>query len=173
MASVDQIDAQIEAEEKAENLPGVTDADKKKHEAAIAADQSALEKAKQAIDPSKKAFIELCKARAGKATPDVRANYGDTLVNLRQAVDDAEVANGAAVIKYPMAFTGLGALQTELLSAAKSGLTDYVYEQTGKHLDVKHLTIGATFDGGKVGVQVSGLAPVPPPRRDGAGARSL
>jgi hypothetical protein len=65
---------------------------------ALEARRGALE---ASIEPARVAFAQSCRAAASTVPPELKDLYGVALVNLRQAVDDAHLANGAAVLRYP------------------------------------------------------------------------
>jgi hypothetical protein len=156
ISKIDQIDAQIEAERNACNVPGTSDLERKAHEATVELKKKELGRAKDAVEPARRTFVALCKAVALKAPPDIRARFGHALVSLRQAVDDAEIANSASVVAYPFAVKDL---KNQLILSAKASAADYILEKTGKALDIKGCTVTATFDGKKAGVAINGIAP--------------
>jgi hypothetical protein len=102
-----------------------------------------------------KEFVPQAKAAAQKASPETREKLGAILVQLRQAVDDASIANGAAAVRYPMA-------ATSLLDSAKQMATVYVAdvieEKTGKRPSTQGIQPGVTLEGGKVQVTLNGLS---------------
>ena len=64
-----------------------------------------------------------------KAPASARDAVGPVLVNLRQAVDDASIADGAAAVRYPLALTSL---PDSVLEVVPVIVADIVEEQTGK-----------------------------------------
>jgi hypothetical protein len=91
-----------------------------------------------------------------RASAEVRALCGPAFVNLRQAVEDASVANGAAALRYPLTAPALlqSAEQMAHVFAA-----DVIEEKTGKRPDTRGLQPGVTLEGGKVQVTINGLSP--------------
>jgi len=102
-----------------------------------------------------KAFIPKAKSAAQKAPADVRDRVGPALVNLRQAVDDANIANGAAAVRYPMAITSVLDSAQQM---AKVYVADVIEEKTGKRPSTQGLQPGVTMEGGKVAVTLNGLS---------------
>lgn len=102
-----------------------------------------------------KAFLPKAKAAAQKAPADVRDRVGPALVNLRQAVDDANIANGAAAVRYPMAVSSILGSAKQM---AKVYVADVIEEKTGKRPSTAGLQPGVTMEGGKVGVTLNGLS---------------
>ncbi|MGH7282472.1 MAG: hypothetical protein ACRELY_13175 [Polyangiaceae bacterium] len=77
------------------------------------------------------------------------------VVNLRQAVDDAKIANGAAVLGFPMAVKGItSAIQKQVPII----VADIIEEKTGKRPDMAGFNPNVTFEGGKVGITLNGLS---------------
>lgn len=103
-----------------------------------------------------KAFIPKAKTAAQKAPADVRDRVGPALVNLRQAVDDANIANGAAAVRYPMA---ISSVLDSAQQMAKVYVADVIEEKTGKRPSSQGLQPGVTMEGGKVGITLNGLSP--------------
>lgn len=150
-----ELKTQIAAEEAALDVKGVSDADKKAHKKTIEGLEKQVDKIEDEADKLTDAFIPKAKAAASKAPADVRERFGAVLVNLRQAVDDAKTANGAAAVRYPMA-------ATSLLDSAKQMAAvytaDVVEEKTGKRPSTAGLQPGVTLEGGKVAITLNGLS---------------
>jgi hypothetical protein len=153
---VKDLRAQIAVEEQAADEKGVTDADKKAHK------DKATELGKQAeagdTEAAKlaKEFVPAAKAAAQKAGADVAGKYGPTLVALRQAVVDANVANGAAAMRYPIALPTLKDSASQMIGVY---VGDVIEEKTGKRPDLRTFQPGLTLDGTNVQVTLNGLTP--------------
>jgi hypothetical protein len=147
--------AQEQTEEDAEDVNGVTDAQKADHKKKAADLDAQADKTEDAIKPLKSALIDSAKTNAGKASPDVKKQFGVVVVNLRQAVEDAKIANGAAVLGFPMAVKGISsAIQKQVPII----VADIIEEKTGKRPQMAGFKPGVTFEGGKVGVTLNGLS---------------
>lgn len=150
-----ELKAQIATEEAALDTKGISDADKKAHKKTIDDLEKQVDKIEKEADKLTDAFIPKAKAAAGKAPADVRERFGAVLVNLRQAVEDAKIANGAAAVRYPMA-------ATTLLDSAKQMaavyVADVVEEKTGKRPSTAGIQPGVTLEGGKVAITLNGLS---------------
>ncbi|MEO7113975.1 MAG: hypothetical protein ABI183_26275 [Polyangiaceae bacterium] len=147
--------AQEQTEEDAEDVKGVTAAQKADHKKNAADLDAQADKAEDAIKPLKSALIDSAKTNAGKASADVKKQFGVVVVNLRQAVDDAKIANGAAVIGFPMAVKGISsAIQKQVPII----VADILEEKTGKRPQLSGFNPGVTFEGGTVGVTLNGLS---------------
>jgi len=150
-----ELKASEKTEEDAEDTKGITDAVKADHKKKAADWEAKADKAEGEIKPLKKALIDSAKANAGKAPADVKQRFGVVVVNLRQAVDDAKIANGAAVLGYPMAVKGISsAIEKEVPIL----VTDILEEKTGKRPTLSGFHPGVTFEGGTVGVTLNGLS---------------
>lgn len=150
-----ELKAQIATEEAAVDAKGVSDSDKQAHKKTIDGLEKQVSKIEKEADKLTDEFIPKAKASAKKAPADVRDHFGAVLVNLRQAVDDAKIANGAAAVRYPMA-------ATSLLDSAKQMAAvytaDVVEEKTGKRPSTAGLQPGVTLEGGKVAITLNGLS---------------
>lgn len=150
-----ELKTQIAAEETALDAKDITDADKKTHKKTIDGLEKQVSKIEKETDKLTDAFVPKAKAAAAKAPADVKDRFGAVLVNLRQAVDDAKTANGAAAVRYPMA-------ATSLLDSAKQMAAvytaDVVEEKTGKRPNTSSLQPGVTLEGGKVAITLNGIS---------------
>lgn len=133
---------------------GVPAADKKVNEARIKDLEKEISALEKEADALTKAFLPKAKSAAQATTPEVREKVGVALVELRQAVDDANVANGAAAVRYPLA-------AKTLLDSAKEMATiyvaDVVEEKTGKRPSLSGFQPGVTLEGGEVQLTINGL----------------
>jgi hypothetical protein len=100
-------------------------------------------------------FVPKAKSAAQKAPADVRVRVGHAVVNLRQAVDDADLANSAAALRYPLA---IKSLLDSAQQMAKVYVADVIEEKTGKRPSTQGLTPGVTLEGGKVAVTLNGIS---------------
>jgi hypothetical protein len=149
------IKAQIAAEETALDEKGISDSDKKAHKKTIEGLEKQSDKIEKKAEKLTDDFIPKVKAAAKKAPADVRDRFGAVLVNLRAAVDDAKIANGAAAVRYPMAATSLLDSAKQMASVYTA---DVVEEKTGKRPNTAGLTPGVTMEGGKVAITLNGLS---------------
>jgi hypothetical protein len=118
--------------------------------------QKMAEAADKEIGPLQTAFLQAAKDSAGKAAPEVREKLGVALVNLRQAVEDAQIANGAAALRYPMASTTVA---SSLKAVVPFIVADIIEEQTGKRPTLNKLVPDVGLDGTKVSLTLAGLEP--------------
>jgi hypothetical protein len=78
------------------------------------------------------------------------------LVNLRQAVDDASIADGAAAVRYPLA---LKSLPDSVLEVVPVIVADIVEEQTGSRPIMNGFKPDVKLDGMDVKLTLNGLSP--------------
>ena len=78
------------------------------------------------------------------------------LVNLRQAVDDASIADGAAAVRYPLA---LKSLPDSVLEVVPVLVADIVEEQTGSRPIMNGFKPDVKLDGMDVKLTLNGLGP--------------
>ncbi len=150
-----QLDAQIEQEKDARDAKGVSDADKKTHDKNV----DDLKKQKSAkedeVDPLKKKFLDAAKDAAGKTPADARDAVANALVNLRQAVEDATIADGAAAVRYPLAVTSMLDSVKQMVPVF---VADIIEEQTGKRPSLQGLQPNVTLDGMTPAITLNGLS---------------
>src|SRR5262249_46727000 len=90
--------------EKAEADKATTSAsDKKAYADHIKLLEGQVDQAEDAAKTMTKAFVPAAKASAQKASGGARDKFGAAVVNLHQAVEDANISNGAAAVRFPMA----------------------------------------------------------------------
>jgi hypothetical protein len=153
-AEIAKLKGELKKEEKAAD-DAKSDADKKPHEDAIAKLEAQITKADDELDPVITKFLASAKANAAKATAEVREKLGQAVVNLGQAVDDAKVANGAAIVRYPMALPGI---QTDIQVVVPNVVADILEEQTGKRPSLGGFKPDIGLDGTKVSLKLNGLS---------------
>ena len=132
----------------------LSEADKAAREAEIEKLDKAADEAETVFDDAKSAFIDKAKAAAAQVDPTVRDETGPVLALLREAVSDADKANGAAMAGYPIAATGLvGDTQTQTTIF----LADVIEEESGKRPTMKGIQPSVEFDGLTPKIGINGL----------------
>lgn len=131
----------------------MSEADKKANKAKLEELEETVDALEEDAEKLAKDFVPKAKAAAQKVSPEIRERLGATLVNLRQAVADADVSNSAAAVRYPMAAT---TLLDSAKQMAKIYVADVVEEKTGTRPSTQSLQPGVTMDGGKVQVTLNG-----------------
>jgi hypothetical protein len=155
-AEIADLNAQIEQEKAAKDAKDATDADKKEHDKNIDDLKKQVSKLEDEVDPLKKKFLDAAKTAAGKASADTRKAVGPVLVNLRQAVDDASIADGAAAVRYPLALKSLPDSVVEVVPVI---VADIVEEQTGNRPIMNGFKPDVKLDGMDVKLTLNGLGP--------------
>lgn len=153
-ADIADLNAQIEQEKAAKDAKDATDADKKEHDKNIDELKKKVSKLEDEVDPLKKKFLEAAKTAAGKASADTRKAVGPVLVNLRAAVEDASIADGAAAVRYPLA---LKSLPDSLQEVVPFIVADIVEEQTGHRPTMNGFKPDVKLDGLDVKLTINGL----------------
>ncbi len=150
-----EVKGQIAVLEAESEDKGTPEAQKKENKAKIAELEKQVDALETEAKKLQKEFVPKAKTAAQKAPSEVRDRVGPAIVNLRQAVDDANVSNGAAAVRYPMAASSLlDSAQT----MAKVYVADVIEEKTGKRPSTQGLQPGVTLEGGKVAVTLNGLS---------------
>ncbi len=123
-------------------------------EAKIEKIEADADEAESAFDEAKTAFVESAKTGAAKASPTVRDEVGPVLIRLREAVSDADTANGAALVRYPLAVSSLvgdAQLQASII------LADVIEEKSGKRPDMRGVRPTVEFEGVTPKIGINGL----------------
>ncbi len=154
-ADIADLEAQIEQEKAARDAKDATDADKKEHDENIDHLKKRVSDLEDEVDPLRKKFLEAAKDAAQKATASTRDAVGPALVNLRQAVEDASIADGAAAVRYPLA---LKTLPDSVMEIVPVIVADIVEEQTGKRPSMNGLKPDVKLDGTDVKLTLNGLS---------------
>jgi hypothetical protein len=153
-ADIADLNSQIEQEKTAKDAKDATDADKKEHDKNIDELKKKVSKLEDEVDPLKKKFLEAAKAAAGKASGDTRKAVGPVLVNLRAAVEDATIADGAAAVRYPLALKSLPDSLQEIVPVI---VADIVEEQSGHRPTMNGFKPDVKLDGLDVKLTINGL----------------
>jgi hypothetical protein len=155
-ADIADAKAQIEAEKAAKDGKDVSDDEKKAHDKTIDELKANVAKLEDEVEPLRKKFLAAAKEAAQKAPSSTRDAVGPALVNLRQAVDDASIADGAAAVRYPLA---LKSLPDSVLEVVPVLVADIVEEQTGSRPIMKGFKPDVKLDGTDVKLTLNGLGP--------------
>ncbi len=155
-ADIADAKAQIEGEKTARDAKDATDEDKKGHDKTIDDLKKKVSKLADEVDPLKKKFLAAAKDAAQKAPTASRDAVGPVLANLRQAVDDASIADGAALVRYPLALKSLPDSVQEVVPVF---VADIVEEQTGHRPIMSGFKPDVKLDGTDVKLTLNGLGP--------------
>jgi hypothetical protein len=128
--------------------------DKKAHETKIAELEKQVSKLEDEVDPLRKKFLAAAKEAAQKAPAATRDAIGPAIVNLRQAVDDASIADGAAAVRFPLA---IKSLPDSLQEVVPVFVADIVEEQTGHRPTMSGFHPDIKLDGTDVKLTINGL----------------
>jgi hypothetical protein len=149
------VKALIDAEKTALDAKDITPDDKKEHQATEDKLEKMLSKSEDEVAPLEKKFLDQAKAASAKAPADVKAKFAPTVATLLQAVDDADIANSAAAVRYPLALRSILDSAKEM---APVFVADVIEEKTGTR-PAGQLNVGVTLDGSKVTLSMSGVSP--------------
>jgi hypothetical protein len=152
---VAQLDAQIATEKEARDAKGVSDADKKAHDKNVDDLKAQKSKKEDEVDPLKKKFLASVKDAAAQTPADKRDAVAAALVNLRQAVDDASIADGAAALRYPMAITSMLDSVKQMVPVY---VADIIEERTGKRPSMQGFKPDISLNGTDVSITINGLS---------------
>jgi hypothetical protein len=155
-ADIADAKAQIETEKAAKDAKDASDEDKKEHDKNVDELKKKVSGLEDEVDPLRKKFLAAAKDAAQKAAPSARDAVGPVLVDLRQAVDDASIADGAAAVRYPLA---LKSLPDSVLEVVPVLVADIVEEQTGSRPIMNGFKPDVKLDGMDVKLTLNGLSP--------------
>jgi hypothetical protein len=149
------VKALIEQEKTALDDKNITPDDKKEHQATEDKLEKMVSKSEDEVAPLEKKFLEAAKAASAKAPADIKAKFAPAVANLLQAVDDADIANSAAAVRYPLAIRSILDSAKEM---APIFVADIIEEKTGTR-PAGQLDVGVTLDGTKVTLSLKGVSP--------------
>lgn len=154
------LEAKVDEEKAAAGADGVSAEDKKAHNDAADKAKADESKAKDEVDPLAKKFLASVKDTAAKVPADQQAKFAPAVANLLQALDDADLANSAAAVRYPLAFPkSPGKLMDEVKAAVPYIVADIIEEKTGVRPSFTKLDVQVTLAGGTVTVVLNGIGP--------------
>lgn len=156
-ADIASLKAQIETEKQAAGADGVSPAEKKTHDDQTKVLQKQADDAQGALDPLKSKFMGQVKDACGKLSNDDKARYAPAVASLLAALDDADVANSAAALKYPLVIKGL---PEALKKVVPNIAMDIVEEQTGARPNLNNLKVNVSVSGGSPTITLDGLGDV-------------
>jgi hypothetical protein len=145
--------ALIEQEKAAIDDKNTSADDKKEHQATEEKLEKMVSAAEDEVAPLAKKFLEAAKVASKNASPDIKAKFAPAVANLLAAVDDADIANSAAAIRYPLAIRSILDSAKEM---APVFVADVIEEKTGSR-PPGQLDVTVTLDGTKVTLAVKGL----------------
>jgi hypothetical protein len=145
--------ALIEQEETAIDDKNTSADDKKEHQATEDKLEKMVSKSEDEVAPLEKKFLDAVKTASKKVPADVQAKFAPAIANLLQAVDDADIANSAAAVRYPLAIRSILDSAKEM---APIFVADIIEEKTGSR-PAGQLDVSVTLDGTKVTLDIKGL----------------
>ena len=154
---VASLKAQVETETQASSADGVSPADKKTHEDQAKTLEKQADAADAALTPLRKTFLGQVMDACAKLPTEDKARYAPAVASLLQALDDADMANSAAALKYPLVIKGL---PDALKKIVPNIAMEVVEEQTGVRPNLANLKVGITMSGGTPSVTLDGLGDV-------------
>jgi hypothetical protein len=156
-AEIASLKSQIETEKQAASADGVSPDDKKTHEDQAKTLQKQADDAQGAVDPLKTKFLGQVKDACAKVSNDDKARYAPAVASLLAALDDADMANSAAALKYPLVIKGL---PDALKKVVPNIAMDIVEEQTGARPNLANLKVSVSVSGGSPSITLDGLGDV-------------
>jgi hypothetical protein len=140
--------------EEKSSAEGVSESDQKKHADQIVKEEEAIAEIEALYEPALEKLLAAVGKSAAAASSDDKKVMGPIVLNLIEAVDDAQNANSAAVMQYPMAVPGM---QDDLPAAVKRFVADVVEEQTDSRPDMSSFSPDVKLEGGDVKLSLNGI----------------
>jgi hypothetical protein len=156
-AEIGSLKAQIELEKTAAGADGVSPADKKAHEDQAKALEKQADDDDAAVGPLRTKFLGEVKDACAKLPTADKARYAPAVASLLLALDDADMANSAAALKFPLVIKGL---PDALKKVVPNIAMQIIEEQTGVRPNLTNLKVGITMNGGTPSVTVDGLGDI-------------
>jgi hypothetical protein len=148
--------AQIEEEKSAADAKDASPDDKKNHSDAAAKLAKTKSDKESEVSPLQKTFLASVKTMAAKVPADQQAKFTPAVLNLLAALDDADIANGAAAVRFPLAIRSMGDSIKEVVPVLAA---DVVEEKTGNRPIPANIHADVTLNGSSVAVTLTGIAP--------------
>jgi len=156
-AEIASLKAQIETEKAAGSADGVSPADKKTHDDQVKTLDKQVDDADAAVAPLRKTFLDQVGAACAKLSNEDKARYAPAVASLLAALDDADMANSAAALKYPIVVKGL---PDALKKVVPNIAMEVIEEQIGVRPNLANLKVNITMNGGTPGVSLDGLGDI-------------
>jgi hypothetical protein len=148
--------AQVEEEKTAADAKDASADDKKTHSDAATKLAKAKSDKEAEVAPLVKAFLASIKATAAKVPADQQATFLPAIANMLQALDDADIANSAAAIRYPLA---IRSIKDSLMEVVPVITADVLEEKLGTRPTLAGLKPTVTLDGTTVSITLAGIDP--------------
>jgi hypothetical protein len=155
-AEIAKLKEEQAAEEKAAD-EAKSDGEKQEHQNKAKELGPKIESAEKDVEPLMKDFLAKARERAAKAKPDDAKKLAPAIANLRRAVEDAKLANQAAVLGYPRA---VPTLKDSVQVVVPDITAEVIEEQTGKAPNMTNFKPDISLGGPDgVTIKLAGLTP--------------
>jgi hypothetical protein len=148
--------AQIEEEKTAADAKDATADDKKTHSDAVTKLAKAKSDKETEVAPLQKTFLASVKTAASKVPADQQAKYLPAIANMLAALDDADIANSAAAVRYPLA---IRSIKDSLMEVVPVITADVLEEKLGTRPTLVGLKPTVTLSGSSVAITLAGIDP--------------
>jgi hypothetical protein len=128
--------------------------DKAQHKARATELKQTLAEDKEALRPLLEDALAKIETASSALDVETKHDLSKVTFNLLAAVKDAESANAAALLRYPMAFPKL---TDDLQRAVGRFAADVIEEQTGQRPDTGNLQIKVGLEGTKLKLEIAGV----------------
>jgi hypothetical protein len=152
--------AVAESESAVARADGLSADETKRHCDAASKAKANETTAEDELAPLTKAFLASIKPTAAKVAPETQAKFAPVVANLLQAVDDADLSNGAATARYPLAVPeSRGKLLDEVKAAVPYIVADIIEERTTVRPSIAKLDVEVALKGDNLVVTLNGIGP--------------
>jgi hypothetical protein len=150
------IEAHIEQERRTLAATDLSADEKVEHEATLLQFQKTEADAVADAAPLEKALLATAKDAAERVAPAEREKLVPVIAALLEALAEADVANSAAALRYPLA---VPSMMSSVEAVVPGIVADIVEERAGKRPDSHKLTAHVALSGTDVSVSIVGLGP--------------
>jgi hypothetical protein len=152
--AIAKLEAKVSAAEERRDADGTSDGERATLDASITKLEGEIDELEAAYDPKVRELITAVR-EAGHAVPaKAKERMTPIVMNLLEAVEDARIANDAAIVRYPMAVPGL---TSDLQSAATRFVADVIEEQSGHRPSTQGIAPEITLEGTDVKLGLNGV----------------
>jgi len=144
----------IEKAETKRDEEGASDAARKAADETIAELETEIDELEASYEPQVDELLAAVREQAGKVPDKAKERMAPIVLNLLEAVEDARIANDAAMVRYPMA---MPSLTTDLQQAATRFVADVIEEKTGHRPSTKGIAPDITLEGTDVKLGLNGV----------------
>ncbi len=149
-----KLEAEIETLETKRDEDGASEAQRSAAEEKIAKLEAEIDELEAGYEPKVDELLASVRERASQVPDKAKERMTPIVLNLLEAVEDARIANDAAMVRYPMA---MPSLTTDLQQAATRFVADVIEEKSGHRPATKGIAPQISLEGTDVKLGLNGV----------------